>query len=246
VTWVGPAPKLAKVTPADPDLFATLEGTVGPEIPDAFPERYTDGLTRVDVFNSSILWDIDEVIGWERRYGIKMESGPKKIFENYIRNGHAIFGTLVGHPQVVDPDSFRACSVVLQRGIIVMSGQRETLSLRSYFHSANDGGEAVNFVPSGGVTFSFETDELWYPLELTGVMPEPVSFLELDVLTKEPLQLDLPDQVEAAKGRRLESTAEVDVAGARLYAARLSARLDVEGERVIPDLRIALDGYRAA
>ena len=58
---------------------------------------------------------------WLKRYGVEMQEGPSKMLQGYIDRGHNIFSTLIDHPAVANAGDVRACSIVLQRGIIVLS-----------------------------------------------------------------------------------------------------------------------------
>lgn len=48
--------------------------------------------------------------------------------------------------------------------------------LRSYFHSTDGKGTAVNFAPKGAVKITFPSKSVWFPLELTKV---PDGILDL-------------------------------------------------------------------
>jgi hypothetical protein len=236
VTWVGPAPQFARVTLGDGEIFRSLEGVTGGDVPEGFPREYTENLQEVQAFNSSTLWTIEEVVSWQKRYGIEMDPGPLQVFDYYLKTGFAIFATLVDHPQVANAELFRNCDVLLQRAAAVLGDGREDLFIRSYFRSATDDGESVNFVPAGGLHYSFASDTLWYPLELSRFISQPASYLELDVLSKGPL-----DAEAAAIPKHLQVTRreQLTYQGATYNAARISAKLEVADER-FRDLRIGL------
>jgi hypothetical protein len=235
VTWVGPVPRFARVTLGDGEIFRSLEEVTGGDVPEGFPKEYVHNLQEAKAFNSSILWDTAEVVAWQKRYGIEMEPGPLQVFEYYLKTGSAIFATLVEHPLVPNADRFTACDVLLQRAAIVLGDGREDLFLRSYFRSATEDGESVNFVPMGGVHYSFASDSLWYPLELSRFISQPASYLELDILTRGPLDeaAPIPKHIQAIR------RGEMTHLGIKHYVTRLSAKLEVEDQR-FRDLRIRL------
>jgi len=231
VTWVGPVPAQARVAYTDGAVFRAVNAVTGPEVPREFPQKYLRGLQRVELYNASMSWDTQALTGWEKRHGIAMETEPLSIFDDYVKAGYVIFSTLVEHPLVPDPRVYASCSVVLQRGVIVYANGNEDLYLRSYFHSAKDGENYVNFVPKGGVRISFESDGVWFPLELTRVIQEPHSYVVLDILTPKPFDVGkLPTSFRA--GRR----GVVTLGGARYNVVRISATLSAK-ERS-PDLKL--------
>jgi hypothetical protein len=115
---------------------------------------------------------------------------------------------------------FAACNVWLQRGVIVERGGMQTLYLRSYLHSAADENTFVNFVPAGGVQMTFPSSSLWFPLELTSVNREPISFLALDVLTQKKLEARLPRGLQVTKRGR------ASFEGHQFQAIRISGALE--------------------
>jgi hypothetical protein len=150
VTWTVPIPKEAKVTYSSGDIFNALEKVAGSDIHPELPKKYTQNLQKSALFNAHLSWEGPELIRWEKRYGIDMLEKPMAAFGNYFRTGRVVFGTLVSHPKVPDPKRWIACSVILQRGVIVMDqAGRETLFLRSYFHSAK---QSVRKAPEKGGT----------------------------------------------------------------------------------------------
>lgn len=203
----------------------------GPEIPKDFPAKYTKDLKRVGLFNASMSWDIQQLVRWEERHGIQMEKEPSAIFEDYLRTNHVIFSTLVEHPKVNDAARYTACSVVLQRGVIVYGSPRERLFLRSYFHSAKDSENFANFVPRGGIEISFASDTIWFPLELTRVIQEPASYVVLDILTPKPFRTkELREPFRVGKG------GEISYEGRKYYVSRVTAKL--AAKQKWPDLRL--------
>ena len=236
VTWVGPMPAQGKVSFTDGKIFREMAEVAGPEIPKYFPEKYVRGLRDVDIFNASMSWTVEELTRLQKRYEIPMEQEPINIFKEYISSGHTIISVLVEHPKVIDPSRYLACSVVLQRGVIVYDGGQETLFLRSYFHSAKDPENFVNFVPRGGIKVTFSSDTIWFPLKLTKVIFEPASYVVLDILTQEPLnaeQLPTPFRVETA-----DKLAKYQ--GKEFYVTRISAKL--ESNKDWADLRLKPPG----
>jgi hypothetical protein len=231
VTWLGPVPDTARVTYTTGEIFAAAARVTGPETPKGFPEKYTRRLERVDLFNATMSWEMPAVTGWLKRHGIEMEKEPEGIFAQYLKGGHAIFGTLVTHPRVPDPKLWVACSVVLQRGVIVFANGRQTLFLRSQFHSAKDAQAFVNFVPRGGIEVSFASDTIWFPLELTRVIQEPASYVVLDILTRGPL-----DTAQLPKPFQAEKTGQMQYRGGAFHVTRLTATL--AAKQPWPDLRL--------
>jgi hypothetical protein len=235
ISWIGPAPGTAKVAYTDGQVFSTVARVTGRDIPKGFPEKYTQDLHEVEMFNASMSWSTNEVTSWHKRYLGEIGQEPLSIFEEYLKKGYVIFGTLVQHPPV-NPDAaqFKACSTVLQRAVIVhtrASPGRETLFLRSYLHSAKDSKTFVNFVPRGGVQMSFASDTIWFPLELTRVIQEPASYVVIDILTPNPLgakQIPQPFHIEE-EGRMSHE-------GERYHVTRITATL--AAKQKAPDLEI--------
>jgi hypothetical protein len=242
VTWVGPVPKEAKVTFTDGKIFSAAARVMGPEVPNDLPKKYTYKLRKAELFNASMHWDLDELTRWEERHGIEeMEEEPLSIFRDYLERGHPIFGALVQHPPVANPREFRACSVVLQRAVIVFDEGRENLFLRSYFHSAQDDENFVNFVPRGGVEMSFASDTIWFPLELTRVIQEPAAQVVLDILTSEPLDSErLPHPFQAVRSEASfgEVPEHMEYRGRNYHVTRVAGQLS-SGERW-EDLNLAV------
>lgn len=222
-TWVVPTPSNARITYDDGSIFADVDRVKGTSMPERFPEKYTRSLKSVDLFNASMAWDNQELTRWQSRHGIEMKKGPLAVFGDYIKSDHAIFSTLIEHPKVKNPKLYTKCSIVLQRGVIVFTGSRETLYLRSYFHSSNDNGEYVNFVPKGGIKMSFPADAIWYPLSLTSEIEEPASYLVLDVLTKQ----SLPTR-QISKSFQVSKQGKIMYQGDTYYFIRITGRLDAE------------------
>ncbi|MBD0328255.1 MAG: hypothetical protein ICV68_17685 [Pyrinomonadaceae bacterium] len=154
-----------------------------------------------------------------------MEEEPSAIFENYLRRGHVIIETLVQHPDVPNPELFRACDIVLQRAVIRFADGREDLFLRSYFYCAQDAQNFVNFVPRGGLQISFASDTIWYPLELTRAIQEPASYVVLDILTPRPL-----DSKQLPEPFQIQKTGQLNYQGATYEVARVTAKLVVRQE----------------
>jgi hypothetical protein len=197
ISWVGPAPLAARVSYTDGHIFNATARVTGREIPKDFPEKYTHDLHEVELFNASISTSTPEVVAWHKRYLDDFGAEPLAIFNDYLQAGFAIFGTLMEYPPVTQSPgqdsaaaaaSFRACSVVLQRAVLISDPApivpaaagsaptpRQTLILRSYMHSAQDSQRFVNFVPRGGLQMVYTSDTIWFPLELTRVVQEPAS-----------------------------------------------------------------------
>lgn len=225
----------------------------GREIPKGFPEKYTNDLHEVELFNASINTSIPEVVEWHKRHLDEFAPEPLSIFSDYLNAGFVIFGTLMEHPPVTKtPEEdiaaaaarFRACSVVLQRAVLISDpaptargatgsapAGRQTLFLRSYMHSAEDSQRFVNFVPRGGIQMVYDSDTIWFPLELTSVIQEPVSYVVLDILTPQSL-----DAKQVPGPFRIEDEGRMAHAGRRYHVTRISATLDATQKW--PDLRI--------
>jgi hypothetical protein len=254
VTWTVPVPKMAKVTVVNADIFTEAAKLSGPEIPEDMPGKYTEKLQKAELFNSTVTWNNEDLVRWEKRYGIEMEKDPLAAFERYLSTDHAVFGTLVSHPKVADAARWKACSVVLQRGVIILDppaakreGEtepeevrgkgRERLFLRSYFHSAKDGDNYVNFAPPGGIEIAFASDAIWYPLELSQFIEEPVSYVVLDILTRTPLE-----EGQLPKLFKLEKSAKMTHAGQDYSLSRVTAKL--EAKKKVADLNLKVAGTK--
>jgi hypothetical protein len=221
VTWIGPVPKSAKVRYVDDEIFTIFERQMGPEIPAALPEKYRKDLRRVDLSNAQISSSVDEAASWLKRYGIALEAGPAGTFRNYINRGNLIYSTLIDHPPVFNFVDFAFCSIILQRGIIVMSEGTETLYLRSYFHSTDGKGTAVNFAPKGGLKISFPSKTAWFPLELTKHIFEPSAHVVLDVVTPQPARLAAPSPF-----RVVSSNQKIGLGAQDYFVTRFTAVLE--------------------
>jgi hypothetical protein len=208
-----------------------VNAVAGPEIPARFPQKYRKGLSRSDLFNATLSWTLDDVTRTQKRFEIEMESKPLEIFRDYIARGNVIFSTLVSHPRVPDPKQFRACSIILQRAVLVSNPPIQTIYLRSYFHSAASAGEFVNFVPRGGLRISFASDTVWFPLRLTSVITEPEAFVVLDVLSRGGVTSEMVPKAFSAKRR-----GKVMLDGRAYVVTRLEGALSAKEEW--PDLNI--------
>jgi len=233
IPWVGPVPANAKITFTSGPVFRETERTTGSEIPSAFPRKYAQKLHYAGLFNPAMHWDAQELSRWHERNGFKLGEQPLSILDQYVAEGYRIASVLVEHPSVPRPESFAVCNVLLQRGDIVYVNGVQTLFLRSYFHSTDDSGNFVNFVPRGGVQMTFASDTIWFPLRLTQLVSEPASYVTLDILTPVPLSAEqLPAPFEL--GRR----GRISYHGVEYEAARVSARLDPK--EAVADLKLEL------
>jgi hypothetical protein len=205
VTLSLPVPQDARVTYANPAIFAAVNRVMGPEIPADFPKKYSANLQHVDLFNSRISFDMDEFVGWQKRNNVEMKKEFSSIFDGSLKRGQVIASTLVEHPAVEHPERFEdACSVVLQRAVLVSDPANETFFLRSYLHSSEPGGTTANFAPTGGFQVRFPTKTLWFPLELTTGISEPTAYVVLDILSAKPLDSkQLPSPFKVAKTGRM-------------------------------------------
>jgi len=228
---VGPVPETARVTYTTGEIFAAAARVTGPDTPQGFPPKYTKNVQRSELFNAAMFWDVQGLAQWEKRHGIDLEKEPSEIFEQYLKSGHAIFATLVTHPRVPDAKLWARCSVVLQRGVIVYADGHESLFLRSNFHSAKETGEGVNFAPRGGIQVTFASDAIWFPLELTRVVQEPMSYVVLDVLTPKPL-----DTTRLPKPFQIGRTGQMQFGGRAFEVVRLTATLATKQKW--PDLKL--------
>jgi hypothetical protein len=192
VTWIGPVPKGARVRYADEKVFELIERQLGRETALELPDKYRKGLHYVDLANAHVSTSVREAEAWLKRYHIDLESGPSRTFQGYIDRGNVIFSTLIEHPPVPNFPEFKACSIILQWGIIVINEGHETLYLRSYFHSSDGKGSSVNFAPRGGLRINFPSKTAWFPLELTKYIYEPAAAVVLDVVTATPKKLNPP------------------------------------------------------
>jgi len=230
-------------------------------MPKDYPEKYRRDLYEVELFNASISTSIPEVKQWHSRYLNELGAEPLGIFERYLNSGFVIFGTLMEHPPVDQAEGedlagaaarFAACSVVLQRAVLVSnpprrtiamaqgrtqqpSQQRQTLFLRSFSHSAQDDKTFVNFVPRGGIEMTYTSDTMWFPLELTSVIQEPASYVVLDLLTPERL-----DAKVVPAPFQIQEQGRMPYEGQHYHVTRIGARLDAKQQW--PDLRIKIAG----
>lgn len=235
-TYMGPAPKDARVSVGDGSIFNVVNRITGSDIPRGFPKQYTQGLQQVEVFNPSTAYKTDELVQWQEQHAQTVRDEPLKVFADYIESGFAIQTMLIRHPVVPNFQRFVACSVVLQRGVIVYNNGVENLFLRSYIHSAEHPNLAhaaksfqtsrqrvnfANFVPRGGIHIgSFKSETLWFPLSTTELIEEPASYVVLDFLTRTPLDTNqLPEPF------RLEKTGRMKYQGTLYYVSRVSAKL---------------------
>lgn len=235
-TYTGPAPKDARVTVGDGTIFNAVNRVIGPEIPKGFPRRYTEKLQQVELFNPSTAYRSEELVRWQEQHGQKVKEEPLRVFQNYIESGFVVQEMLIRHPVVPNFARFVACSVVLQRFVVVYDKGVEDLFLRSYIHSAEQAnlahssnssqtkslrGNFVNFVPRGGIHIaSFKSETLWVPLATTELIEEPASYVVLDVLTTSPLDIkQLPEPFVAVKSGRMKYR------GTLYYVSRVSAKL---------------------
>lgn len=235
-TYMGPAPKDARVSVGDGSIFNLLNHITGPDIPKGFPKQYTQGLQEVELFNPSTAYKTEDLVSWQEQHAQKVGDEPLKVFSNYIESGFVIQTMLIRHPTLPNLARFVACSVVLQRGVIVYDKGVENLFLRSYIHSAEQPNlhhaaksfqtpkrpvDFANFVPRGGIHIaSFKSETLWFPLSTTELIEEPASYVVLDFLTRTPLETkQLPEPF------RLEKTGRVKYQGTTYYVSRVSAKL---------------------
>jgi hypothetical protein len=245
---VGPAPSGAKVVYTDERIFGAAAREIGPDVPNDVPKKYRRKLQKMEFFNPNMFWDVEELIRWEERHGFIEDMTPeiRSILEDYVDKGFVLFGTLIQHPQVANPATFRACSVAIQRAVIVHDEGRENLFRRSYLHSADDSGNFVNFVPRGGVGMSFASDTVWFPLRLTEIIHEPASFLVLDILTPEPVE---PQQVGQQLPGPLEATqvetelgevppGQMEFQGKNYHVMRITGQL--QGQQRWDDLNLQI------
>lgn len=174
---------------------------------------------------------MDTMSRWNDLYGVTLSDEAQSIFSGYVDSGdYVIFQSLVDHPRVQDVEAFAACSVVFQRGDIFFSNGRQDLFLRSYFHNAKSEREFVNFAPSGGLHLSFETDTIWYPLEVTELNKEPTTVV-LNIMASDPLaDRELPEGFQVQRRGRMQHGLET------YQVTRLTATFP-GGERV-PDVRL--------
>lgn len=209
---------------------------MGSDIPKGFPRQYTQGLREVELFNPSTVYRSEELVRWQEQHGQKVKDEPLRVFQNYLESGFVVQEMLVRHPIVPNFARFVACSVVLQRFVIVYDNGVENLFLRSYIHSAeqanlahrtnlaqtkSSGANFANFVPRGGIHIaSFKSDTVWVPLATTELIEEPASYVVLDILTRGPLDAkQLPEPFVTVKSGRMKYR------GIPYYVSRVSAKL---------------------
>jgi hypothetical protein len=150
------------------------------------------------------LADLGELKKWFEKFEIPLEKESAKAFEKYYQTRHAVFGTLVNHPHVPDAVRWSACNIQLQRAVIFHDGKRETLLFRSYFHSAKDEKNYVNFVPNRAVESSFESPSVFFPLALTKFISTPQAHVVLDIITEKAVKFgNMPKQLEVSGSGRM-------------------------------------------
>lgn len=235
-TYTGPAPKDARVSVGDGSIFNLVNRITGSDIPKGFPKQYTQGLQQVELFNPSTAYKADDLVRWQEQHAQKVSDAPLKVFADYIESGFAIQTMLIRHPVVPNFARFVACSVVLQRRVIVYNNGVENLFLRSYIHSAEHPNLAhaaksfqpakrpvnfANFVPRGGIHIgAFKSETLWFPLSTTELIEEPASYVVLDFLTTTPL-----DTKQLPEPFRLQKTGRLKYQGTVYYVSRVGAKL---------------------
>jgi hypothetical protein len=208
LTWAGSAPNPAKITLTNSNIFSTVAEVTGSEIPQDFPAKYSKNLITATIFDL-----------------VDKEQNPASIFEGSFRQDNVMFGAIVEYPNVANPEQLSACSVVLQRAVIVYdndgtSRSQETLFLRDRFHSAKDSANFVNFVPGTGIQLSFPSENIWFPLEQLEGTEEPASYVVLDILTPQQLSYQ-----QLPKPFQLEKTAQMQYQGKSYSVARITAKL---------------------
>ncbi|MBV9395749.1 MAG: hypothetical protein JOZ84_15215 [Methylobacteriaceae bacterium] len=232
IPWAIPVPRNAKVQFVQGGMIEAIAPHVGSEIPGGFPEKYNRDVKRVEIFNSTMAWDVQQLLETEKRFGIEMSKDAVGVFEAYAKSGEDFVVGLLQHPQLGGSgDVAVRCSVVLQRGVIEYIDGRETLHLSSRLHSTSDSGQSVNFVPQETAKISFESSTIWFPLSLTQLIGEPASYVVLDVVTQKAFKpAELPQEFQAEESKR------IDLHGKSVYATRISAKLDAG--RPIADLKL--------
>jgi hypothetical protein len=224
-TWAVPVPRNAKVTFATSAPFDSTSKELGSEIPNGFPDKYIRNLKQIDIFNPSMEWSVQQLIDLEKRYGFIIDKSDDAlpIFNSYADSKHDFMVVLAEHPPIQTGGApYNLCSIVLQRAVIEYADGTETLSLRSYFHSATANGDYVNFVPRGGLELSFPSEQIWFPLSLSKVIPEPASYVVIDVLTQKPLDTTrLPPPFRAEPGVK-----EMTYNGKKVFATRVVGKVD--------------------
>ena len=235
-TYTGPAPKDAKVSVGDGSIFRQVNRITGGDIPKGFPARYTEGLQEVELFNPSTVYKTDDLVNWQKQHSQVVRDEPLRVFSDYIASGFVIQTMLIRHPTTPNLLRFAACSVVLQRGVIVYNNGVEDLFLKSYIHSAEQPnlhhavalsqtqrrqGDFANFVPRGGIHIgSFKSDTIWFPLSTTELIEEPASYVVLDFLTQAPL-----DAKQLPEPFHVDKTGKTTYKGSVYYVSRVTAKL---------------------
>jgi hypothetical protein len=120
--------------------------------------------------------------------------------------------------------------------VIVYAAGRESLFLRSYFRSAKDPKNFVNFAPPG-VEISFATGKIWYPLKLSHFTDEGTSYIVLDILRrKAPEGKQLHKALKARTEFQVGKTAKVEHQGQTFYATRITGK--VQAKKMAQDLEL--------
>jgi hypothetical protein len=139
IPWAIPVPANAKVRFTEGRTINDMTRQAGADRPADFPQKYTEGVKQVELFNATMATSVKQLLEVEERYGIDMSKEATAVFDQYAKARNDFVITLVEHPAFSGSTDVNArCSVVLQRGVIEFSGGKETLHLRSQFHSTNE------------------------------------------------------------------------------------------------------------
>jgi hypothetical protein len=222
IPWAIPVPANAKVRLTEGKMINDMTRRAGADSPAEFPKKYTEIVKQVELFNSTMATSVKQLLEVEERYGIDMSKDATAVFDQYAKAHNDFVITLVEHPAFSGSTDVNArCSVVLQRGVIEFSGGRETLHLRSQFHSTNGAGGSVNFVPNGAVEIEFETSEIWFPLSLTKLIGEPASYVVLDVVTPDPMKSS-----DWGRGLKVAESKKIELNGKAAFLTRATGKFD--------------------
>lgn len=240
VTWTIPFPAKAKIErDVGADVFAEVNKAAGSEIPAGFPKEHLSNVATVAYPSGTDATKVsstpEELAAWEQQFGVTMMPVVMDVFRSYFQDNKYVYGTVVEHPALSNPVGYRFCTCTLQRAVVIWENGQEQLHVRSTFRSAKDPLNFVNFVPRSGLKFTFQSSQIWFPLKLNRVLPEPgaPAFLVLDVLTRTELPAAaIPGEFGVAR------RGTVTLGKTRYQFVRLTRRYDLGDPAPIEDLSL--------
>jgi hypothetical protein len=112
VTWTIPTPKEAKVTVLSEQeadrIFDATARAHGQAFHPELPKTYTEQVHKAGLFKPTTIRKGQDLVAWEKQYGIEMEQAPLAVFRDYFKSNHEVVGLLVGHPKVPGPAQWKS------------------------------------------------------------------------------------------------------------------------------------------